>query len=136
MKTASVLIPLAILIGVALWIIPGPRDHSPPSYHGPERAKLRNVGKALIVFEESNGRRVTSYEELSDFVRRSGRDYGIRGPDLTFTSPAGAAFSWVLYPTINGVDYLVASPPYEWHGESRRLVYRLIGNQEESEIIK
>ncbi len=135
MKITSVLITLAILAGVALLIIPCPRDHSPPSFHGPEQAKLRNTGKVLIVFEDIYGRRVTSYEELRDFVRQKGRDHGIRESDLIFTSPAGATFAWDLYPKIKEVDYLVASPTYDWHGESRRLVYRLVENKEESEII-
>ena len=136
MKITPVLILVTILAGVALWILPGPRDHSPPSYHGPEQAKLRNTGKALIVFEDLNGRRTTSYPELRDFVRQHGRDYGIRESDLVFTSPAGVTFSWELYPKIKEIEYLVASPTYEWHGESRRLTYRLVENREESEIIK
>lgn len=136
MKVASVIVMVAILTGLALCILPAPRDRPPPAYHQPQKAKLRNTGKALVVFQDVQKRKVANYDELRQLVHSGGRDYGIVDSDLVFTSPDGATHSWILYPVIDGIEYLVASPVYDWHGEWRQLTYRLVADREESEIIR
>ncbi len=136
MKAANAIIPLVLLAGLAALILPGARDRGPPAYHAPQQQHMRNIAKALVVFEHENSRKVKDLSELESYIDANGAAIGVSRGDLRFTTPSGIKRSWILYPVLGGTQYLVASPPYDWHGEIRRLAHRLTENSEENIILK
>jgi hypothetical protein len=135
MKTTAIIIPLLLLAGLAAVIVPGSRDRGPPAYHMPQQQHMWSVSKALLIFEHENGRRVRDYAELQSYVNLRGIEVGVTKENLVFTTPTGVKRNWRLYPVIDGTEYLLASPIFDWHGETQRLAYRLTGNGGETILL-
>jgi hypothetical protein len=136
MKIANAIISVVLLAGLAALISPGPRDREPPAYHAPQQQHMRNIAKALVAFEHENNRQVKDFSELESYIDLKGMDIGVSRDDFHFTTPNGVSRSWILYPVLGSTQYLVASPPYDWHGEIRRLAHRFTESVEENVILK
>lgn len=130
MKAADILIPIGILIGLAFMILPPPRDRPPQAYSPPQIQKLRQVGMAMIYFEDTYKRYPKNEIELRTFIRLKNSELNIPDSSLVFTFPDGKSAPWLLLPEIKGELYLAASPDFSFGSETRQLVIRKDNTQE------